>query len=64
MKITNKRLGRLTENKSESITDRQERIAGWRQDLMAEGRALIIGAGALGNEVAKKLVHHPVLNFG
>lgn len=40
----------------ESLTDRQERIAGWRQDRMRAGRALVLGAGALGNEVVKNLV--------
>lgn len=40
---------------SESVTDRQELISGWSQDRFSEGRALIIGAGALGNEVAKNL---------
>lgn len=39
----------------DSYTDRQERIEGWRQDRMNVGRALILGAGALGNEVAKNL---------
>ncbi len=38
-----------------SLTDRQERISGWRQDRLANGRALILGAGALGNEVIKNL---------
>lgn len=42
-------------NVSESFTDRQERIPGWRQDRMKAGRALILGAGALGNEVTKNL---------
>ena len=40
-------------SRSESVTDRQELISGWSQDRFSEGRALIIGAGALGNEVAK-----------
>jgi len=40
---------------AQSLTDRQERIEGWRQDRIAAGRALLVGAGALGNEVAKNL---------
>ena len=42
-------------NGIESLTDRQERIAGWRQDRLANGRVALLGAGALGNEVAKNL---------
>ncbi len=41
--------------KVDSLTDRQERIEGWRQDRMSSGRALILGAGALGNEVVKNM---------
>jgi adenylyltransferase/sulfurtransferase len=40
---------------SESSTDRQERISGWQQERVVRGRALILGAGALGNEVVKNL---------
>lgn len=39
----------------EKATDRQELIAGWDQKRFSEGRALVVGAGALGNEVAKNL---------
>ncbi len=39
----------------ESLTDRQERLLGWRQERMEQARVLILGAGALGNEVAKNL---------
>lgn len=35
--------------------DRQERIAGWRQESLAGAKVLIAGAGALGNEVIKNL---------
>lgn len=52
MKIVEKRAKYLAR---ESATDRQERIAGWRQDLVASGRVLVLGAGALGNEVAKNM---------
>lgn len=36
--------------------DRQERIEWWDQDLLAAGRVLVVGAGALGNEIVKNLV--------
>src|SRR3954464_1338372 len=39
----------------ESATDRQERIQGWRQEYVINGRVLLLGAGALGNEAAKNL---------
>ncbi len=35
--------------------DRQERITWWDQDLLASARALVVGAGALGNEIVKNL---------
>ena len=34
---------------------RQRLIPGWRQDRIAQARALVVGAGALGNEVIKNL---------
>jgi molybdopterin-synthase adenylyltransferase len=48
---------RMITNRSrrESYTDRQERVEGWRQDRMKQGRILVNGAGALGNEVVKNL---------
>ncbi len=55
MKVLGKRSAYLPEKQVESVTDRQELISGWHQDRVAEGRALILGAGALGNEVAKNL---------
>lgn len=36
--------------------DRQERIGWWDQERLAQSRVLVIGAGALGNEVVKNLV--------
>ena len=53
MKVLGKR--DVSPQQVESATDRQERISGWRQDRVAEGRVLLLGAGALGNEAAKNL---------
>lgn len=36
--------------------DRQERIEWWDQDRLAAAKVLVVGAGALGNEVVKNLV--------
>lgn len=36
--------------------DRQKRVAGWNQLAVSESKCLVIGAGALGNEVVKSLV--------
>ncbi len=41
---------------AESRFDRQERITWWDQDRLARARVLVVGAGALGNEVVKNLV--------
>jgi adenylyltransferase/sulfurtransferase len=35
--------------------DRQKRIDGWRQDLLAAARVMVVGAGAIGNETLKNL---------
>ncbi|MEQ8842254.1 MAG: ThiF family adenylyltransferase [Acidimicrobiales bacterium] len=40
----------------ESRYDRQERISWWDQQVLAEAKILVVGAGALGNEVVKNLV--------
>jgi molybdopterin/thiamine biosynthesis adenylyltransferase len=39
----------------ESRYDRQERITWWDQSRLADGRVLVVGAGALGNEIVKGL---------
>jgi len=45
----------LTVSLDETRYDRQERITWWDQDRLAEARVLVVGAGALGNEVVKNL---------
>jgi adenylyltransferase/sulfurtransferase len=40
---------------SESRYDRQERVTWWDQELLRQARILVVGAGALGNEVVKNL---------
>ena len=47
----------------EDLFDRQKRIAGWSQDNVAKAKCLVVGAGALGNEVVKNLVQLGVLNI-
>jgi adenylyltransferase/sulfurtransferase len=39
----------------ESRYDRQERISWWDQSLLRSGKVLVVGAGALGNEIVKNL---------
>ena len=41
---------------AESRYDRQERIWWWDQDRLRDSRVLVVGAGALGNEIVKNLV--------
>lgn len=41
--------------------DRQQRIAGWKQDRLRSARVMVAGAGAIGNEVLKNLA---LLGFG
>ena len=51
-----KRFQRLSDrHSSESPTDRQERIKWWDQQRLREANVMVIGAGALGNEVLKNL---------
>jgi len=40
----------------EDVFDRQKRVAGWNQDKVSKARILVVGAGALGNEVVKLLL--------
>jgi molybdopterin/thiamine biosynthesis adenylyltransferase len=40
----------------ESRYDRQERVGWWDQGRLARARVLVVGAGALGNEIVKNLV--------
>jgi adenylyltransferase/sulfurtransferase len=39
----------------ESRYDRQQRLSWWDQELLSKARVLVVGAGALGNEVVKNL---------
>ena len=41
---------------AESRYDRQQRVGWWDQARLARARVLVVGAGALGNEVVKNLV--------
>jgi adenylyltransferase/sulfurtransferase len=45
----------LTVDLSESRYDRQQRVSWWDQDRLMSSRVLVVGAGALGNEVVKTL---------
>lgn len=49
-------LEHLPAETSDDPFDRQKRIDWWRQDVIENARALVIGAGAIGNEVIKNLV--------
>ncbi|HIH19836.1 TPA: ThiF family adenylyltransferase, partial [Candidatus Micrarchaeota archaeon] len=40
----------------DDVYDRQKRISGWQQEKVSKARILIVGGGALGNEVLKLLL--------
>ena len=40
--------------------DRQKRVEGWNQERISNAKCLVIGAGALGNEVVKNLLQFGV----
>ncbi len=46
---------RIIQRTQESKTAAQQGIQGWKQDVVRGGKALVIGAGALGNELLKNL---------
>jgi len=43
--------------------DRQEKIQGWNQKLLSDARVVVVGAGAIGNEVIKNLCMSGVGNL-
>jgi adenylyltransferase/sulfurtransferase len=47
--------GTLLVELAESRYDRQQRVAWWDQELLSSAKVLVVGAGALGNEVVKNL---------
>src|SRR5664280_1988475 len=47
--------GVLTISLEESRYDRQERVSWWDQSLLSSAKVVVVGAGALGNEVVKNL---------
>ncbi len=48
-------ISEIDKNKQSPFFDRQERIEWWNQKRLSDSKVLIIGAGALGNEVIKNL---------
>ncbi len=49
------RVIRLLGDMEEDPASRQMLITGWRQDLIRNAKVLVVGAGALGNEIVKNL---------
>ncbi|MCE4628179.1 MAG: ThiF family adenylyltransferase [Desulfurococcales archaeon] len=49
------RLVRIEGDLDEDPSSRQSLLSGWRQDLIRKSRVLVVGAGALGNEIIKNL---------
>lgn len=47
--------GTLSVSLEESRYDRQERVSWWSQSLLSSAKVVVVGAGALGNEVVKNL---------
>ncbi|MFM8325301.1 MAG: HesA/MoeB/ThiF family protein [Pirellulaceae bacterium] len=45
----------MNDRKESSLFGRQEAMEGWNQESLSRGKVLVVGAGALGNEVAKNL---------
>ena len=49
------RLIRVMEDLEEDPASRQKLMSGWRQDLIEKAKVLVVGVGALGNEIIKNL---------
>ncbi|MFN5853975.1 MAG: HesA/MoeB/ThiF family protein, partial [Pirellulaceae bacterium] len=45
----------MNDRMESSLFGRQEAMDGWNQESLRQARVLVVGAGALGNEVAKNL---------
>jgi len=45
----------LLKFEQEGFFDRQERIYWWAQDVLSQAKVMVVGAGAIGNEVLKNL---------
>jgi adenylyltransferase/sulfurtransferase len=54
-KLNTSPMADITVELSESRYDRQERVSWWDQSRLARATVLVVGAGALGNEVVKNL---------
>ena len=52
--------GIISQDFNESLTDRQEKVLGFRQSVMDSLRVLQIGAGGLGGEIAQGLARKGV----
>lgn len=59
--LDGEKIQELDKDLNESRTDRQELIPWWKQSVLKNATAIVIGAGAIGNELLKNLA---LLGFG